>query len=351
MITASVNGGETSRDTMTNVGVVLPTHVRAEDTRDGMKDRISLGGPGTGGGTGTDLSGGVSSGGNWGAYTGTVIVAPNMQGTGGINLAILRPSNDDKYGNAIVDSNDIARLTRVTQGIVNIYGTVQTAVSLGPDGQDDGQARNAGNLQLGAGVGAIVGAAMGFSVAVIPEAVKFYDPATLDGDQAPRRNMWLWGVEWTVEAVPDVGSLALLSHVQIRERITVLRSTGFFGSSQGVFDTIALPANKPFFDDNGITAISTSPEQARIEAREGIISAGTPAMVSSTQVFRYKNSIIDKRDADWHNVIKSGFFIQQDLITTLQVLVQLTVSRQPAPVGDVKAGILAAPYIGTEVII
>lgn len=76
-----VNGGESSRDTMTNVGMVLPYRIRAKDTPEGMKDRISLGT------------------GNWGSYFGTVGIFPNLKGTSGISLSIKRPEEDDKYGN------------------------------------------------------------------------------------------------------------------------------------------------------------------------------------------------------------------------------------------------------------
>src|SRR5262249_30251909 len=108
--TASVAGYETGRAHLTNVGIVLPSKVRAPDTPAGMKNRISLGS------------------GNWGSYYGEVKVTPNLAaGRYNLDLAIRRPAPDDKYGNATIPLADRQRINSATRSVVNVEGTVQTA--------------------------------------------------------------------------------------------------------------------------------------------------------------------------------------------------------------------------------
>jgi hypothetical protein len=218
VIRAFVNGLETSRDTMTNVGVVLPHDVNAEDTPQGMKDRISLGT------------------GNWGSYYGTVIVAPNLMGTQNIGLTIQRPTNDDKWGNATVDATDLARLSRVTEGYVKIVGTVQTAPSLGADGQPDGLGQNANQLHLEAVIPQLGGDAFlvqkkGDSTEAIPVEVAKSTFVPLNGvytkitvvDPTTKKSVekegYVWGVDVPTAYLSDSGNPSNIDQLEVKEYI------------------------------------------------------------------------------------------------------------------------------------
>ena len=258
----------------------------------------------------------------------------------------------------MVDSNDIARLTRVTQGIVNIYGTVQTAVSLGPDGQDDGLARNAGNLQLGAGVGALVGAAMGFSVAVIPKAVKFYGPVPLEALKETGRNIWAWGINWKWQAVPDNnGALALLENVDMLEEISPPHTSGYFtkDNKPGGLNVQTKPvrADIPHTDFNGLESPGQSVDDAREKLRSAILKANKPPdrnTESVTQTFKFNDSRVEVKHKEWHYVIRSGFFLQLDIeVSKDQRVITLTEGRTPADVDGVKGGIWSFDDISPDV--
>ncbi len=163
-IEAIVDTRETSRTHFTIADVILPNLVRGADTPQSMRNRISTG-PG-----------------NWGSDNAVIQVTPNLQGAHTVQVSIVRPQQDDKYGNATVDATDVARLSFVTQGVVKLIGTVQTAPSVGANGLDDGLARNADNLWLQAGVGlATVTMTTRFAVAAIPIKVIMSKPQKLQG--------------------------------------------------------------------------------------------------------------------------------------------------------------------------
>jgi hypothetical protein len=116
---------------------------------------------------------------------------------------------DDKYGNATVDAADVTRLSMATHVVVKVIGTVQTAVSLGLDGLDDGLARNADNLWLEAGVGFVsLKMTSVFAVAATPIAVMVTDAKILGandvGPGLPGRK-WFWGVDYTLQFQTDGG--------------------------------------------------------------------------------------------------------------------------------------------------
>jgi hypothetical protein len=252
------------------------------------------------------------------------------------------------YGNATVSGADVDRLTRVTQSILNLAGTVQTQPSVGPDGQPDGQARNADNLQLLAFVNTVGGVAklLGsrFSTAVEPMAVKFYNPQKVDAVNEPNSKNWHWGVEWTMEAVPDGNGtkLADLKGVEIREKMKTAEKSGYFASPAfgGFVDqTDPIQADVAQQDPNTVSEVGENVAAARKKLRGDILAVAGPHKLSRTQIIQFKDSRMDAKDkTKWYNVKKSGYLIQFTFEVAANKKITLSVSREPKDVNDVKPG-------------
>jgi hypothetical protein len=349
VIRAYVNGGETSRDTMTNVGVVLPYHVRAEDTPQGMKDRIALVGGGIIGSTGSPPAAYTAT--TWGGYTGTAIVAPNLMGIQQIGFGIQRPSDDDKYGNAIVDPNDISRFSRVSKGIINIIGTVQTQPSLGPDGNPDGLARNADQLFLVAYVPQInvLGLVRGqkpMNVAAIPTATQYAWAANIVADN---EHKWQWGLKFSVTFSSDGGELKGVYYSEDLERVAGRKSpcpefqNAVMDSSEADWQEIA---GAQHYDENAF-----GPTPAVVPKRADAVSQmqalarkyASLAYAFLYQIHRYYVSSVERKPAlkDGHIIDKSGYSLRigLDLAGAASTPV-LMVYRYPKAVRGANEGLI-----------
>jgi hypothetical protein len=304
---AFVAGRETGRVSFTNVGVVLPDHVRGPDTPQSMVDRISIGT------------------GNWGSFNGAVLVAPNLLGVQSVGLDVTRPENDDKYGNAALDPADVERVSVSTHAVVKVIGTVQTAPSLGPDGQPDGLGRNAGKLHLEALVGlANLFMFEGFAganepISVTATSAKAYGPT----DPLPAGLIaWAWGIEYGIAVKGDGTEL---KNVRVKEEILKYDSSGQFGDPDDkpiVQKTWLDPndPNKPLVDSVGFSGYrpKDTKDQAVKRLHDLLLDPANAGDYSKAkQQFRfYLMSVPDKEPADEEvgKVIKlSGFGLGKEI--------------------------------------
>jgi hypothetical protein len=299
---------------MTNVGVVLPYHVRAEDTPQGMKDRIALVGGGIIGSTGSNP--GAYTATTWGGYTGTAIVAPNLMGIQQIGFGIQRPSDDDKYGNAIVDSNDISRFSRASKGILDVIGTKQTQPSLGPDGNPDGLARNAGKLRLVAIVNQVGGAATVFcnnpmSIAAVPVSTTATAGVQIEEwSNAAGTGFWAWGVKYDMELQSDGGDLKGVFHHEVMK----VDATGVM---KKLPQTVGPWDDSSDFADTNAIMLEKSKYATRAKAAEAFrtffkYADGKKDISTRDQRWVYYVSAVEekpKKPEDAHQIAKSRFTI------------------------------------------
>jgi hypothetical protein len=301
-LTAYADGAETDRDTITNVGVVLPYRIRGFDTPATMKDRISMGA------------------GNWGSYYNTVQIAPDLKGTNSISLGFDRPANDDKYGNASADDQDVARLSRTTKTLVKIIGNAQTQPSVDENGQPDGLARNADQLQMIAIVPQVIGPAIirqekKEDIATVPVVVAATNVHTHDG--APRirifaKDWWFWGGEYDLSFKADGGTL---QSVRIAEIVMPLHVLGLFEKYQTVGTNFIGPwidpTEGPVRDYIGISDPRSSLDSARDHLRRLFANAERHKDAAfDRQYFVFYNTAKDKEEPKQKDspVIKRGVF-------------------------------------------
>jgi hypothetical protein len=300
-VVAYAGGVATDKMFFTNLGVVLPGHVRAPDTPQGTKDRISLGT------------------GEWGSFNAPVQVTPNLAGRYAVSAAVQRPAEDDKYGNAAVDTTDVARLSLATHAVVKVIGTVLTAPSVGPDGQPDGLAANADKLRLAVVVGAVqLVMAHAFAAAPIPTATKF---SVFQAIQADNSNKWKWGVEEKVDFVSDGGSLRGAYYSEDFKRVSVSRDLekSTQATTNGIWQQLGLAGVE--VHDRQTLGYPSSWTRAKALAAikrlaQLLVTEHRIAAVESHQLYRYYVSAVERRPAEYGDakvVEKSGYQVTKQL--------------------------------------
>lgn len=291
IVTATVAGRQTGRDDFTNVGVVLPLHVRGLDTPEGMADRISVGAA------------------NWGRYVGVIRVFPKLLGIGGggVQWSVTRPDNPDKekYGNATLSAQDVERGNLLSSTVLEVVGLTQTAAT---------QGQHAGYLHLQAEVTSNYRVSRrtnsyGFSVAAIPVVVKVTEAQIGQGVRVPTLDVrWFWGVVYKLENEADGGAL---------EGVKVIENVRRVGQGTGVFAQPPLTspwrnAWEPKYDWLGLAG---RPGLDRARSRQALLQQvnAQGGLVKETQCFRFYSERIgmEPKVEDAPFVKKSGFFIQK----------------------------------------
>lgn len=297
IIRTFVSGVESTSLATTNVGVVLPPKVRAANTPDGMKNRVTLGT------------------GNWGTFQGEVTVTPNLKGLYfhvGLGLEIRRPQPDDRYGSATIDpSSALGGLSVANRTVITVNGTVQTAATEEGGG-------NADNLWLAATVnaGSLV-MAQKFAVAAIPAAMKITVATVFEGQEriSGKQRIWAWGVNYKMVPVPDAANqtVAVLADVRIGEVVKVGMGSGFLKEQLDKKLKVLVGwviASEDITDYSGIGAPAALDLNKLKKDLQQRLQAGKIGNGQTLQHFRYFNKKLEnepKKIEDGKKIVMSYF--------------------------------------------
>ncbi len=325
---ASIDGVETDRVWLTNVGIVLPNKVNAPDTPAGMVNRISL-----------DTN-------NLGTYQGAVSVYPSLMGLYQPSLQVVRPQPDDKYGNAAVSSTDLSVNTHL---VATVFGTVETTFP--PDGG------NAANLQLSADIGgAIIGAAAGavFAVANIPAAVEFTAALPRSGIALYRdpnnpniQTDWFWGIRFEGVFKTEKGqNFPAGTKVKVREFVKIASGSGILERVAKVMSTQWGDPGGGVLDFNGVNLPPTKFNQRQARAKiQGDAQNGKLGGYEAQQNIRYYVGVEPKKFENATPITKSGYRL---IYRTDQKNLAILAERKPKANNGAEKGLIKQAAAGQK---
>jgi hypothetical protein len=206
-LVALLNGQVVAQANMANVELTITENVRAANTPQGMKDRITLR-----------------------KFT-PVVVTVGKGAKAGADAPFFIEVEGNSSDNGVAKFNvDGTRRSHVFQFVggegrygLDITGEQSTKATAGVGGGNAGKLKLHLTFQVGGGNQRILNEKFtaGFSVAAIPQAMRHYGVKLVDGEDRPGNPnpFWVFGVRFLTQVISDSGDVHDLDQVAVSERI------------------------------------------------------------------------------------------------------------------------------------